>query len=165
MPDPQVLAESPVALETSGVEKRFPAEARIREAMDRMRTSTTVVLKVPFEWTKANLCLEAGGVNQNTLHKKRPDGTKKLVHLLKEWDELEAEKNPKQDLAAITKRKAGQQSEIQELKKQISEVSSALHQKLQETWTIQKDLVEQQKLTTVWRGKFYTAIGKPDPGE
>jgi len=37
--------------------------------------------------------------------------------------------------------------------------------KLQETWTFQKDLVEQQKLTAEWRGKFYKVIGKPDPGE
>ena len=152
-------------LETSSENKHISAEARIRDALERMRTGTTVVLKAPFEWTKANLCLEAGGVNQNTLHKKRPDGTKKLAHFLKEWDELEAEKKPKQDLAAITKRKAGQQNERQSLQEQLAEVKSALHLQLQETWTIQKDLVEQKNLTAEWRGKFYKVIGKPDPGE
>jgi hypothetical protein len=47
----------------------------------------------------------------------------------------------------------------------LADVSSALHEKLQETWLIQKDLVEQQNLAAAWRKKIYKVIGKPDPGE
>jgi hypothetical protein len=165
MPKPKDFSQNLAALEKPQANYRLPAEARLSGALDRMSRGTTVVLKVPFEWTKANLCLEAGGVNQNTLHKKRPDGTKKLAHLLRLWDRLEAEKPPKGDLTAASKRKDSQRSEIQSLKERLADVSSALHEKLQETWLIQKDLVEQQKLTAAWRKRFYEVIGKPDPGE
>jgi hypothetical protein len=54
------------------------------------------------------------------------------------------EKSQKSDLTAASKRKDGERSEIQSLKERLADVSSALHEKLQETWLIQKDLVERR---------------------